>query len=101
MSTFVKFSRKALREKVSGLLDMMEDEGSMVDDQPENIGTEPIVGPDDMTGVKAAAAQVCTCLGELIKQAGAVGMDTSDFSDMIDQINGDFQLPGGTAEVGN
>lgn len=98
MSTIVKFSRKALREKVSALVTEMEDEGSMIDDTP---GANPyeVVGPDDATGLKGVAAQACTSLHELIKQASAVGVDTSDYNDMIDQIHADFQLPGGTADV--
>ena len=96
MSLIMTFSRKALRENINKMVTEMED-GVMLDGG-EQEGMETI-GPDAPTGLMQAAQQACGALGELIKQGQAHGVDTSDYTDMVDQIHAAFGLPGGTAEV--
>lgn len=92
----LKFSRTSLREAINKLVTEMEDGVMVSGDEVE--GMEVVPG-DQPTGLKSAAQQAAGSVQELIKQAQAHGADTSDYSDVVDQIHSDFALPGGTAEV--
>ena len=85
MSLIVKFSRTALREKVTSLVNELEGSSSINDlEQTEAVSTA--------TEIQASALKVCENLAELINKAEEEGIDTTDYSDMVDQINSDFQL---------
>lgn len=92
-------SKRLIHKYVENTLDEMED--AVLASTDQDLSTQQTDGPIDMTGIKSAAAQACTSIGELIKQCSAVGMDTEELEDIVDEINDMYGLPGDTVSVGN